>query len=79
MAEPGAPVSQRVLAVQGLAKSFDGVQAVRGVSFDVSAGELVALIGPNGAGKTTCFNCINGQLVPDDGTVTLAGVDITGR
>jgi len=79
MAEPGAPVSQRVLAVQGLAKSFDGVQAVRGVSFDVSAGELVALIGPNGAGKTTCFNCINGQLIPDEGSVTLAGIDVTGR
>jgi len=72
-------MNQRVLAVQGLVKSFEGVHAVRGVSFDVAAGELVALIGPNGAGKTTCFNCINGQLVPDDGTVTLAGVDITGR
>ena len=68
-----------VLQVSALAKSFDGVHAVRGVSFDVAAGELVALIGPNGAGKTTCFNCINGQLAPDAGTVTLAGVDITGR
>ena len=37
------------------------------VSFDVAAGELVALIGPNGAGKTTCFNLINGQLAPDSG------------
>ncbi len=72
-------MNDRVLAVAGLVKSFDGVHAVRGVSFDVAAGELVALIGPNGAGKTTCFNCINGQLVPDKGTVTLAGVDITGR
>jgi len=66
-----------VLSVKDLAKSFDGVDAVRGVSFDVAAGELVALIGPNGAGKTTCFNCINGQLIPDAGSVTLAGVDIT--
>jgi len=72
-------MNDRVLAVDGLVKSFDGVHAVRGVSFGVAAGELVALIGPNGAGKTTCFNCINGQLIPDDGTVTLAGVDITGR
>ena len=72
-------MSAPVLAVDGLVKSFGGVHAVRGVSFGVSAGELVALIGPNGAGKTTCFNCINGQLEPDAGQVTLAGTDITGR
>ena len=68
-----------VLAVDGLVKSFGGVHAVRGVTFRVSPGELVALIGPNGAGKTTCFNCINGQLRPDAGRVMLAGSDITGR
>jgi branched-chain amino acid transport system ATP-binding protein len=68
-----------VLEVRDLAKSFDGVDAVRGVSFAVAAGELLALIGPNGAGKTTCFNLVNGQLVPDRGSVTLAGVPITGR
>ena len=72
-------MSAPVLAVDGLVKSFGGVHAVRGASFGVSAGELVALIGPNGAGKTTCFNCINGQLRPDAGRVTLAGTDITGR
>jgi len=71
--------AQAVLSVRNLAKTFDGVHAVRDVSFDVAAGELVALIGPNGAGKTTCFNCINGQLVPDAGSVALAGIDITGR
>ena len=68
-----------VLSVDRLAKSFDGVQAVREATFAVSAGELVALIGPNGAGKTTCFNCINGQLRPDAGRIVLAGTDITGR
>ena len=68
-----------VLTVEHLTKSFGGVHAVRDVSFGVDAGELVALIGPNGAGKTTCFNCINGQLRPDGGTVTLAGVPVTGR
>ena len=60
-----ARATERVLAVEGLAKSFGGVDAVREVSFAVAAGELVALIGPNGAGKTTCFNLINGQLRPD--------------
>jgi branched-chain amino acid transport system ATP-binding protein len=67
-----------VLAVDGLVKSFDGVDAVQRVSFTVGAGELVALIGPNGAGKTTCFNLVNGQLAPDEGTVTLGGERIDG-
>ncbi len=66
------------LRVDGLAKSFDGLEAVAGVSFTVAPGELVALIGPNGAGKTTCFNLVNGQLVPDAGTVTLGGERIDG-
>jgi branched-chain amino acid transport system ATP-binding protein len=67
-----------VLAVDGLAKSFGGVEAVRDVSFAVSAGEIVAIIGPNGAGKTTCFNLVNGQLAPDAGSVTLLGRRIDG-
>jgi branched-chain amino acid transport system ATP-binding protein len=67
-----------VLAVDGLAKAFGGVQAVGGVSFTLAAGELLALIGPNGAGKTTCFNMLNGQLAPDAGRVVFEGRDITG-
>jgi branched-chain amino acid transport system ATP-binding protein len=73
-----AYVPTPVLEVQGLSKSFGGVKAVRGVSFSVSAGELLALIGPNGAGKTTCFNMLNGQLKPDSGSVKLSGETITG-
>ena len=67
-----------VLQVEGLHKSFGGVQAVADVSFAVNAGELLALIGPNGAGKSTCFNMLNGQLAPDDGIVRLEGRDIVG-
>ena len=67
-----------VLAVDRLAKSFGGVEAVRDVSFAVAAGEIVAMIGPNGAGKTTCFNLVNGQLAPDAGSVTLLGQRIDG-
>jgi len=58
-----------LLAVRDLCKAFGGVQAVSRVSFDLSAGELLAMIGPNGAGKTTCFNLVNGQLRPDAGEV----------
>jgi branched-chain amino acid transport system ATP-binding protein len=67
-----------VLSAVGLCKSFDGVDALSDVSFDVRSGELVAMIGPNGAGKSTCFNVLDGQLVPDRGTATLLGRRIDG-
>jgi branched-chain amino acid transport system ATP-binding protein len=67
-----------VLAVAHLSKSFGGVHAVRDVSFEVAAGELLALIGPNGAGKTTCFNLLNGQLPADGGSVRLEMREILG-
>ena len=68
-----------LLQVDNLTKSFGGVQAVGGISFELAPGELLALIGPNGAGKSTCFNLLNGQLCPDAGRVLLNGRDITGR
>lgn len=67
-----------VLEVAGLAKAFGGVAAVRGVSFAVAAGEMLAMIGPNGAGKTTCFNLLNGQLAADAGSVKFQGAEIAG-
>jgi branched-chain amino acid transport system ATP-binding protein len=67
-----------LLAVQDLDKAFGGVIAARNVTFEVAAGELVALIGPNGAGKSTTFNMVGGQLKPDRGRVVLDGADITG-
>jgi branched-chain amino acid transport system ATP-binding protein len=67
-----------LLTVRGLAKSFGGVRAVKDVSFDLAAGEMLALIGPNGAGKTTCFNMVGGQLAPDAGSVQLGGVELLG-
>ena len=70
--------SQPLLSVEGLSKSYGGVHAVRGVSFALHAGEILALIGPNGAGKSTCFNMLNGQTTPDAGRVHLLGRDCTG-
>jgi len=67
-----------VLDVQGLRKSFDGFQAVGGVSFTVPKGSISAIIGPNGAGKTTLFNLITGHLQPDGGRVVFRDRDITG-
>ncbi|MCI0547128.1 MAG: ABC transporter ATP-binding protein [Candidatus Rokubacteria bacterium] len=67
-----------MLDVRDLRKSFDGFQAVGGVSFTVPAGGISAIIGPNGAGKTTLFNLITGHLQPDAGQVLLKGQEITG-
>ena len=66
------------LSVSRLSKAYDGVQAVRDVTFSVSGGEMVAMIGPNGAGKTTCFNMLNGQLAPDAGEIRLDGASLVG-
>ncbi len=71
-------MTQAVLSVRGLSKTFGGLKAVSGVSFDLHQGELLAMIGPNGAGKTTCFNMLNGQLRADSGEVMLNGESILG-
>jgi branched-chain amino acid transport system ATP-binding protein len=66
-----------VLEIRDVAKSFGGVHAVRGVSFDVYEGEILGLIGPNGSGKSTLFNCILGQLTPTSGDVRVDGRSVT--
>jgi branched-chain amino acid transport system ATP-binding protein len=66
-----------VLEVSGLSRTFGGLRAVDGVSFDVREGEIVGLIGPNGAGKTTLFNLVTGFLAPTAGHVRFRGADIT--
>ena len=68
-----------LLQVRDLGKSFGGNRAVDGVSFEVAAGELLALIGPNGAGKSTTFNMVNGQLRADSGSIKLNGDELIGR
>jgi branched-chain amino acid transport system ATP-binding protein len=68
-----------LLSVDGLTKSYGGVHAVRGVTFALKPGEILALIGPNGAGKSTCFDMLNGQKSPDSGRIMLLGKDTTGR
>lgn len=66
-----------LLAVSDALKRFGGLTAVNKVSFDVKAGEIVALVGPNGAGKSTMFNLITGALSSSSGTFSFLGEDIT--
>ena len=75
---PPAATGASVLQVRDLGKSFGGIRAVAGTSFEVADRSLHALIGPNGAGKTTAFNLISGMFVPDSGTVVLENKPIGG-
>ncbi|MCP4070966.1 MAG: ABC transporter ATP-binding protein [Hyphomicrobiales bacterium] len=70
--------TEPILRVESLAKHYGGLQAVRGVSFEVPEGSIVGLIGPNGAGKTTTFNMIAGVEKPTKGKIYLSGNEITG-
>lgn len=69
---------KQVLKVSNIVKRFGGITAVGGVSFEVNEGEILGIIGPNGCGKSTLFNCILGQLTPNEGSVQLDGQDVTG-
>ena len=63
------------VSVRGLTKSYGAVQAVRGVSFEVAAGEVFALLGPNGAGKSTTVEILEGHRTADSGKVSVLGFD----
>ncbi|MGQ9653877.1 MAG: ABC transporter ATP-binding protein [Thermodesulfobacteriota bacterium] len=67
-----------LLSIEGLSLSFGGVMALREVTISIQRGTLAAIIGPNGAGKTSLLNCINGHYRPQQGRITLDGVEITG-
>lgn len=68
-----------LLQAYKLVKRFGGLTAVKEVSLEVRAGEIVGLIGPNGAGKTTFFNCLNAITVPTAGEITFAGHSLVSQ
>jgi ABC-2 type transport system ATP-binding protein len=68
--------TQAAIVVAGLAKSFDDVEAVRGVDFEVATGEVFGFLGPNGAGKSTTINMLCTLAKPTAGSATVAGFDV---
>ena len=70
-------MSESLLSVASLRKSFGALLVVDDVSFVVDGGEVLGVMGPNGAGKTTMLNLVSGALPADDGRIALAGNDVT--
>jgi len=68
-------VSAAIVQVENLTKKYGAVEALRGVSFEVHAGEVFGLLGPNGAGKTTTIEILEGLRTPDSGRVSVCGLD----
>lgn len=68
-----------MLTVKNLKKSFGGLKALKGVDISLPDQSILGVIGMNGSGKTTMLNCINGIYIPDEGEITLDGVNLVGH
>jgi ABC-2 type transport system ATP-binding protein len=74
-----ASMTDAAIVVEGLAKRFGKVEALRGVDLQVPPGTVLGLLGPNGAGKTTTVRILTTLLSPDEGRATVAGYDVVGQ
>ena len=72
-------MSDVILSVKDLQVNYGGIEAVKGISFDVPAGDIVTLIGATGAGKSTTLKAIAGLVKPRSGSIEFEGANITGK
>ena len=72
-------MSELILSIQDLQVNYGGIEAVKGISFDVPEGEIVTLIGANGAGKSSTLRAVSGLVKPKSGKILFKGEDITGK
>ena len=72
------PTTETLLSIKNVDKFYGKSHALRDVSFDVKAGEFVAMLGPSGCGKTTLLRCISGFVTPEGGSISIAGQEVTG-
>ena len=75
----GVVEDEPILSIQNLQVNYGGIEAVKGISFDVPEGEIVTLIGANGAGKSSTLRAISGLVKPKGGKILFRGEDITGK
>lgn len=71
--------TQPLLELRNVTKRFGGLTAVDRINMTVDAGQIVGIVGPNGSGKTTTFSCVSGFYKPEEGSVLLNGIDVTGK
>ena len=72
-------MSEAILKINDLKVNYGGIEAVKGISFDIPAGEIITLIGANGAGKSSTLRAIAGLVKPASGSIVFEGDDITGK
>jgi ABC-2 type transport system ATP-binding protein len=70
-------VAGAAIGVENISFSYGDIEAVKGISFEVAAGEILGFLGPNGAGKSTTIKILTGQLKPKSGKARVLGVDVT--
>ena len=68
-------MSETILKIEDLQVNYGGIEAVKGISFDVQEGQIVTLIGSNGAGKSSTLRTISGLVKPSGGKITFRGED----